>query len=117
MSSARKQFRDSRNEGFVCVHCGVNVRPLENGSCRNHCPQCLASKHLDEVPGDRAGHCGGLMECVAVQQDARRGWMLVHRCTRCGVLRRNKAALHDPVQPDLLESLVRIAMRRSGDAL
>lgn len=107
MASSRKKFRHTRNEGFVCEHCGLAVRPLMNGSCRNHCPHCLWSKHLDDAPGDRASRCG-MMEPVAVQQDARRGWMIVHRCTRCRAVRRNKAAPDDPAQPDSFDALLLI---------
>ncbi len=109
MASAKKRFRRVRNEEFICAHCGTGVRPPANGSCRNHCPQCLWSEHLDEVPGDRASRCGGMMVPVAVQQDARRGWMIVHECTRCGAVRRNKAALDDPIQPDSFDEIVRVA--------
>jgi len=106
-----RRFRCVRNVGFVCEHCGARVAPVANGSCRNHCPECLWSKHIDDVPGDRASRCGGMMECVAVEQDARRGWMLVHRCTRCGALRRNRAALDDPRQPDRIQALVRVTRK------
>ena len=109
MANARRRFRCVRNEGFACEHCGSRVEPLANGPCRNHCPECLWSKHVDDVPGDRASRCGGMMECVAVEQDARRGWMLVHRCTRCGAMRRNRAALDDPRQPDRVDALARVA--------
>jgi hypothetical protein len=109
MASAQPKFRHSRNEGFLCDRCGLEVRPLVNGSCRNHCPHCLSSKHVDLVPGDRASICGGLMGCVAVEADARRGWMLVHRCTVCGSVRRNRAALDDPRQPDDSAALLQIA--------
>ena len=109
----RRRFREVRNEGFLCEHCGEQVRPLAGGSCRNHCPHCLWSKHADDVPGDRASRCGGMMEPVAVQADARRGWMVVHRCTRCRAVRRNKAALGDPAQPDRFDALLRVA--RAGN--
>jgi hypothetical protein len=66
------------------------------------------------VPGDRAAHCYGLMGCIAVEHDARRGWMLVHCCTRCGSVRRNKAAVGDPLQPDRFEELLRVAEERQG---
>ena len=106
-----KRFRRVRNEGFVCAHCGATVRPLAKASSRNHCPHCLWSKHVDVVPGDRRANCGGMMEPVAVEQDARRGWMIVHRCTRCGTIRRNKAALNDPAQPDSFQKLLEVARR------
>ena len=111
MASKNRKFRRVRNEWFVCQHCEANVRPLGRGSSRNHCPQCLWSKHVDIVPGDRAAGCGGMMEPVAVHQDARRGWMIVHVCTRCGTIRRNKAALDDSAQADSFEALVKIAER------
>ena len=116
MASAKPRFRHCRNESFVCAYCGRRVRPLNNGSCRNHCPYCLHSIHLDNVPGDRESLCGGLMECVAVQQDATRSWMLVHRCSRCGALRRNRAALGDPVQPDRFDVLLRVAGAAAGQS-
>ena len=106
MARAQKRFRHVRNDGFVCEHCGTTVLPLANGSCRNHCPQCLWSKHVDDTPGDRQATCGGLMECVDVQQDCRRGWMLVHSCRRCGATRRNRAALNDPQQSDRWPALL-----------
>ena len=113
MASRQERFRISRNEGFVCQHCGAAVRPSAGGSCRNHCPQCLWSKHVDVVPGDRASGCGGMMEPVAVEEDARRGWMIVHRCTCCSAVRRNKAALDDPVQPDCFDALLDVTRSRA----
>ena len=109
MASAKPKFRHHRNESFICDHCGAAVQPLTNGSCRNHCPFCLHSKHLDVVPGDRSARCGGTMECIGVQQNSKRGWMLVHRCTRCGALRRNRAALDDREQPDDFDVMLHVA--------
>ncbi len=109
MARNQKKFRCVRNEGFVCEQCGTTVVPSSKGSCRNHCPRCLWSKHVDETPGDRAATCGGMMECVRVEHDARRGWMLVHCCDRCGAMRRNRAAVDDPVQPDRFEALLDVA--------
>lgn len=96
------------NEGFTCAACGGNVEPLRNGSYRNHCPFCLVSLHVDDNPGDRAADCGGLMDAVAVELHARKGIMLVHRCRRCGAVKRNKAATDDPVQPDDEERIYRL---------
>ena len=40
---------------FTCKVCGLPVFPQGAGSDhRNHCPNCLASLHVDEEPGDRA---------------------------------------------------------------
>ncbi|MFC1705956.1 RNHCP domain-containing protein [Planctomycetota bacterium] len=110
---SRKRFRRVRNEEFVCQHCGTRVRPLSNGSCRNHCPQCLWSKHVDLIPGDRAAGCGGLMPCVAVRRDARRGWLLVHRCLECGQESKNRAA-RGSLQSDCVEVMARVAREASA---
>ena len=91
--------RDDENRGFVCIDCGAAVRPLTNGSYRNHCPACLSSLHADERPGDRASACGGLMRAVWLAHSGAKGWQIVHRCQRCGAVRRNRIAEHTD-QPD-----------------
>lgn len=88
----------ARQEPFVCEHCGKAVEPLAQGSYRNHCPYCLWSKHVDaEGPGDRASACGGLMEPVALDQDGKKGWVLLHQCVKCGKEIRNKTAPDDEI--------------------
>lgn len=84
---------------FRCGHCGVDVSLDAPGtSHRNHCPSCLWSRHLDRnVPGDRKAECPGGMEPIAVTVRGERRWMLIHRCTRCGRLRMNRAAADDNV--------------------
>lgn len=103
------------NQGFVCAHCGAAVPPLANGSYRNHCPACLHSLHVDVHPGDRASDCGGLLVPIGVEQSGKKGWVIVHRCERCGAVRRNKAALDDPAHPDDLEVLAALSARAPGD--
>lgn len=88
MAEQRGQFR--------CVNCGERVALGVVGTeHRNHCPWCLCSLHLDDVPGDRAADCGGVMEPVAVW--VRRGgeWALIHRCRTCGALSSNRIAPDD----------------------
>lgn len=97
------------NQGFTCDSCGAHVAPLANGSYRNHCPHCLHSRHVDVNPGDRANPCGGLLEPVAVEHSGKKGWLIVHRCQRCGEVRRNRAALDDPAMPDDFDALVALA--------
>lgn len=105
--------RREENAGFVCEHCGAHVKPLTNGSYRNHCPVCLYSKHVDVVPGDRRSTCHGLMRPVDLVYKRNKGYQLVHRCLRCGVEKVNKVA-DDTVQPDDLLSWIqgRIAGRK-----
>lgn len=45
------------DEEFICENCCKEVSKL-GYSCRNHCPYCLHSKHVDINPGDRAEECG-----------------------------------------------------------
>lgn len=98
--------RSRENAGFRCVACGADVRPLTNGSYRNHCPFCLVSVHLDLVPGDRVSGCGGVMVAVAVTP-TRKGWQLEHRCRRCGATKVNRVAV-DTGQPDDLDAIIRL---------
>jgi hypothetical protein len=64
---------------------------------RNHCPQCLWSRHLDTHPGDRRAGCGSKMEPVAVSLRAGGEWSLIHRCVNCGILHENRIAGDDNV--------------------
>ena len=84
------------SDTFICKVCGRTVVPENAGSDhRNHCPNCLASLHLDIEPGDRESDCGGIMEPIAVW--VRRGgeWAIIHRCRRCGALSSNRVAADD----------------------
>lgn len=81
------------------------MRPLTNGSYRNHCPFCLYSRHVDMRPGDRASACGGLMEPVDLLYHSKKGYQIVHQCRQCGHEQLNKAA-DDPVQEDDVISLM-----------
>jgi hypothetical protein len=88
----------TRQEHFQCEHCHAIVQPLPHGSYRNHCPRCLYSKHVDAVgPGDRASMCHGLMEPLTLDQDGKRGWMIIHRCVACGKQIPNRAAPDDQI--------------------
>lgn len=94
MSQKRKNFI-VRNEGFVCLHCGVQNGPLKSG-CRNHCSACLYSQHVDQdVPGDRTSTCRGLMKPVSVDQHKKKGQMIVHECLKCGKRMKNMLAKDD----------------------
>ena len=88
-----------KDEAFVCLHCGKEVLPMGTSS-RNHCPFCLWSLHVDINPGDRANDCGGLLRPIRSEPDAKRGFIIIHKCERCGAVVRNKAAHEAKVQPD-----------------
>ena len=103
-----KLFTKNDNS-FVCEHCGKEVKPLGYSS-RNHCPFCLWSKHLDINPGDRASQCGGLMEPVRAEPDPKKGYVIIHKCTKCGELHRNRAAHEAKVQPDDIKLIIKLTV-------
>lgn len=95
------------DQGFVCKNCGREVLPLGYSS-RNHCPFCLCSLHVDILPGDRANPCGGILRPIRTEPDARRGYVIVHRCEKCGAICRCRAAHEAKVQPDDVDLLIRL---------
>lgn len=66
---------------------------------------------MDVNPGDRANACGGQMEPVSAQPDAKKGFVIVHRCQKCGELRRNRAAHEAAVQPDNKRLLIALTAK------
>ena len=102
MESKRFTKNDS---GFICKNCGKEVLPLGYTS-RNHCPFCLCSLHVDVNPGDRANPCKGRMEPIGAVTDPRKGFIILHRCEKCGEIHRNKAAHEARVQPDSIKLLI-----------
>lgn len=82
------------DEEFICHNCGQKVEKL-GYTCRNHCPSCLHSKHVDINPGDRAETCQGILEPVSVEINSKKGYVIVFRCKKCGAIRKNKAAEDD----------------------
>lgn len=63
--------------------------------CRNHCPFCLHSKHVDINPGDRAELCHGDLVPVSLEIDSKKGYVILFKCKKCGTIRKNKAAKDD----------------------
>jgi rubrerythrin len=88
-------------EDFTCEHCGVTTR---GNGYTNHCPQCLWSKHVDISPGDRAEACQGLMRPDGLEGSTPE-YTLIHRCERCGAIRRVRSSPND--DPDALLALAR----------
>ena len=82
------------DEEFICEHCGNKVEKL-GYTCRNHCPKCLHSKHVDINPGDRAESCHGSLKPVSVEIDSKKGYVIIFKCEKCGMIRKNKAAEDD----------------------
>lgn len=78
----------------MCESCGLYV---VGGGYTNHCPDCLASKHVDVHPGDRSAHCGGLMDVVEIDLQHTQ-WRLLHRCRICGHTKWNMVSNQDSQQ-------------------
>ncbi|MEU5162530.1 RNHCP domain-containing protein [Streptomyces sp. NPDC020875] len=99
-------------ESFRCVGCRLDVSVTAPGTAhRNHCPQCLASLHLDaRIPGDRASRCRGRMTAIglAVRPDGE--WLVIHRCLSCEGVSANRIAGDDNPLP-----LIRLATRPLAD--
>ena len=104
-----KRFLKNDN-GFICLNCQRQVLPLVKTS-RNHCPFCLHSLHIDINPGDRANTCLGIMEPVSALPDPKKGYIIIHKCKKCGELHRNKAAYNVDVQPDDLKLIIALTSR------
>lgn len=81
------------DESFICENCGKKVSKL-GYSCRNHCPYCLFSKHVDIDPGDRLQNCHGLLEPIGIEKN-KKGYIIVFKCQKCGEIRKNKIAEDD----------------------
>ncbi len=84
--------RSIQNTAFTCINCLERVQPLTNGSYRNHCPFCLYSLHVDQKPGDRANTCRGLMQPFGLVYKSKKGWQIIHQCTKCNIQKANKVA-------------------------
>lgn len=95
-------------DDFVCRSCGAYVSTdagLSGVRNRNHCPYCLASRHLDQFEaGDRLSACKAQMQPLGltfkrlVKKYAENGQgelMLVHRCDDCGKVSINRIAADD----------------------
>jgi len=93
---------------FVCRYCQHFVSAdarLSGVHHRNHCPNCLASRHLDLFEaGDRLSACQARMTAVALtlkrspRKYARPGdgeLMLVHVCEDCRKVSLNRIAADD----------------------
>lgn len=101
------------NEAFQCENCGAQVPPIVGGGCRNHCPYCLVSKHVDEVPGDRQCECLGLMDAVDIEYTSKKGYMISHKCRKCGTIKKNKIAADSKDVNDSMEVILEIMRRKT----
>jgi hypothetical protein len=109
--------------GFKCRVCQIYVPSLVEISGvqnRNHCPNCLCSRHMDWLKaGDRLSACKAIMAPVGLSIR----WshnkyakildgelLLVHQCTECGKFSVNRIAADD--RADVLRQLFRASLDR-----
>ena len=96
-----EQKRFSKNDnGFVCAVCNKAVPPLKYSS-RDHCPYCLSSLHVDVLPGDRQNSCKGILKPVQVLPDAKKDFIIVYKCEKCGESVRCRAAMSGECPDDM----------------
>ena len=95
------------SDHFNCKNCVSKVSYRAPGTKnRNHCPFCLYSLHVDKKVGDRRSTCNSLMEPVGkiIKHDGEE--VIVHKCTGCGEVRKNRIAGDDSFEKvELLEVL------------
>ena len=89
--------RSESDQAFRCVHCKQFIgAPISGGRHRNHCPNCLWSRHVDErVPGDRRSDCHSAMEPMGKTVRRNGEQVLLHRCRGCGKDDPNRIAADD----------------------
>lgn len=82
------------NESFQCTNCKTQIQPAR-GTCRNHCPKCFVSLHVDgDIPWDRASSCWWKMYPIEYFIS---NWevKISFQCVKCGKIHRNKACEDD----------------------
>ncbi len=83
------------NEAFLCDWCGEQ-NPPSKGTCRNHCRNCLCSKHVDAVfPGDRKSLCEGKLVPIDAYPHPKHEIVIVHKCEQCEKVIQNKKSEDD----------------------
>ena len=81
------------DEEFICENCGKNV-PKLGYSCRNHCPYCLYSKHVDINPGDRMNTWKGLLKPIGIEK-FKDTYKILYKCEKCHEYHKNIMATDD----------------------
>ncbi len=93
------------NESFVCINCWKEI-PLADKTCRNHCPYCFVSLHVDgDIPWDRSSICKWIMYPVEYQLK-NSDYKILFVCSKCGKKHWNKRAKDDEIikLPELMKS-------------
>lgn len=81
------------DENFICDNCGFEVNKL-NYTARDHCPNCLYSKHVDNLPGDRSNNCHGLLNPIGIEK-FKDTYKIIYKCLKCDEIHKNIIAKDD----------------------
>ena len=81
------------DEPFKCMVCGFDVKPL-GYTARDHCPNCLSSRHVDNNPGDRLAGCEGVLKPIGIEK-FKDTFKIIYRCEKCGKIKKNIMAKDD----------------------
>lgn len=89
------------NESFICEYCGFSVKK-SSYTARDHCPNCLYSKHVDINPGDRKNECKGLLAPIGIEK-FKDTYKIIYKCEKCKTIHKN--IIHDDDNMDLIINL------------
>lgn len=81
------------DQEFTCINCKIKVEKLKYTS-RDHCPKCLYSLHVDNIPGDRENPCKGVLEPVGYININNKE-QIIYKCKKCNKEIRNIIAEDD----------------------
>jgi len=95
-----KKFNEL-DENFICENCNTKVQKLIYSS-RDHCPNCLYSKHVDINPGDRLNECKGMLKPIGIEK-FKNTYKIIYKCEKCNEYHKNIIANDDNY--DLIISL------------
>lgn len=88
------------DEKFICENCGHEVNKL-NYTARDHCNNCLYSKHVDINPGDRENKCHGLLVPIDIEK-FKDTYKIIYECNKCHEKHKNIVATDDNFEEILL---------------
>jgi len=100
-------MNNTKSQFFECLNCHKQIKNSALGTAnRNHCPECLWSKHVDlNISGDRESKCLQAMKPMGLtfKREGLDKWgkekqgelMLVHQCCGCNKVSINRIAGDD----------------------
>lgn len=94
-----------KDEQFKCENCHMKVPPL-NYTARDHCPNCLYSKHVDNLPGDRQNTCHGLLRPISIEK-YKKTYKIIYQCEKCKQIHKNIMANDDNMNQIITLSIVK----------